>query len=108
MPSTPTIARPELSEIEQRVCDVAAACLDRPRAEVTPDARIIEDLYCDSIAFLDLLFSLERAFDVSIPSRPPNAIYKSVFTRAPIRLRDLAELIYLQWGTGRPPHQTPA
>jgi sulfatase modifying factor 1 len=45
---------------------------------------------------------LEYEFDVTSPSDPPNSAYKSVFTRQPFRLSDMAELIYLQQGSGKP------
>ena len=45
---------------------------------------------------------IEEAFDITIPEQAPNPVYKSVFTRQPFRLADLAELVYLQQGTGKP------
>lgn len=46
---------------------------------------------------------MEDEFDVTIPDDPPNLAYKSVFTRDPFRLSDLAEMVYLQQGSGHPP-----
>ena len=35
--------------------------------EITKDARLMEDLGAESIDFLDLVFRLEKAFDIKIP-----------------------------------------
>ena len=91
-----------LIEIEQQVCDVASEQLAIRRSEVSPSSRIIQDLNCDSLDLVDLIMEIEERFNVCIPDKPPNAVYKSVFTRQPFRLSDLAELVYLQRGTGTP------
>jgi len=91
-----------LEEIEQRVCDIAAEQLGLKRATVTPNARIIEDLHCDSLDLIELMMAMEDSFLVTLPTSPPNSIYKAVFVRSPIRLADFAELIYLQQGRGGP------
>ena len=91
-----------LPEIEQRVCDVTSEQLGIPRADVRLSSRLIEDLGCDSLDLVELLMELEDEFDITIPNEPPNLVYKSVFTRTPFCVSDLAELAYLQQGTGRP------
>jgi acyl carrier protein len=35
--------------------------------EVTPEARLVGDLGAESIDFLDIVFRLEKAFDIKIP-----------------------------------------
>lgn len=45
---------------------------------------------------------LEDEFHVTIPTEPTNPVGKSVFTRQPFRLSDLAEIVYLQQGSGKP------
>lgn len=92
----------DLATIEQRVCDIAAEKLCIPRNEVHRGSRLIEDLHCDSLDLIELMMAIEEEFSVSIPTTPPNAVYKSVFTRPSFRLRDLAEVVYLQEGTGAP------
>ena len=94
--------RLELSVIEQRVCDVASRQLEIPRDEVEPRSRLIDDLQCDSLDLLELIMQLEDEFLVTIPDDPKNPVGKSVFTRHPFRLSDLAEIVYLQQGTGKP------
>lgn len=91
-----------LDEIEARVCDIAATVLLLDRAKVTPADRLIEDLNIDSLDLVDLFHRIENAFEITLPTRPPCPIYKAVFTRQPFRLADLAEMVYLQRGTGRP------
>ena len=94
--------RLNLSEIERRVCDIASDNLSIPRHEVLPSSRLIEDLHCDSLDLIELMMSLEDSFSVAISNDPPNSVYKAVFTRQPFRLSDLAEIVYLQHGTGKP------
>lgn len=94
--------RRTLAEIEQRVLDVTAEHLAIPRHQLAPHLSIVEDLRCDSLDFVELIMSVEDEFQVSIPAEGPNPIYKSVFTRQPFCLSDLAELVYMQQGAGRP------
>ncbi|HET6252155.1 MAG TPA: SUMF1/EgtB/PvdO family nonheme iron enzyme [Tepidisphaeraceae bacterium] len=90
-----------LTTIESRVCDIAAEQMGIRRAELHPNLRLIEDLHCDSLDMVELIMEIEDEFDVTIPDQPQDMVYKSVFTREPFRLRDLAELVYLQLGTGK-------
>jgi sulfatase modifying factor 1 len=94
--------RLRILEIERRVCDIVSTQLRIPRNQVSPTDRLIEDLHCDSVELMDLFMELEDAFDVILTNQAPNPVYKAVFTRQPFRLCDLAELIYLQQGTGVP------
>lgn len=92
----------DLDIIEQRVCDVASRQLDIPRNEVRPESRLIEDLRCDSLDAVELIMALEDEFLVTIPNDSLNPVGKSVFARQPFRISDLAEIVYLQQGTGMP------
>ncbi|MCB9924933.1 MAG: SUMF1/EgtB/PvdO family nonheme iron enzyme [Planctomycetaceae bacterium] len=94
--------RLELSVVEQRVCDVVSEQLGIPRDEVLPSSRLIEDLRCDSLDLVELIMELEDEFHVTIPNKPTNPVGKSVFIRQPFRLSDLAEIVYLQQGSGKP------
>ncbi|HEY2587956.1 MAG TPA: SUMF1/EgtB/PvdO family nonheme iron enzyme [Tepidisphaeraceae bacterium] len=111
-------ARLTLQQIESRVCDIAAEQLGLRRTDVHPGLRVIQDLHCDSLEIIELILSVEDAFDVALPDDPPNMAYKSVFTRDPFRLSDLAELVHLQqgcrrvkragwWGNKAPPPASP-
>jgi sulfatase modifying factor 1 len=92
----------QLADVERRVCDIAASQLGIPRPQITPAARLLEDLHCDSLALIELMLELEEAFDVTLADAPQCPIGKAVFIRQPFRLSDMAELIYLQQGTGTP------
>ena len=94
--------RLELTVVEQCVCDVASEQLGIERDKVLPSSRLIEDLHCDSLDMVDLMMELEDEFLVTIPNEPTNPVGKSVFTRQPFRLSDLAEIVYLQQGSGKP------
>lgn len=98
-------SRLDLSVVEQRVCDVASEQLGIRREAVLPASRLIEDLRCDSLDLVELIMELEDEFLVTIPNEPTNPVGKSVFTRRPFRLRDLAEVVYLQQGSGKPDRQ---
>ncbi len=96
------VTRLRLADVEQRVCDIAAEQLGICRARLTPDDRLIEDLRCDSLDLIDFFMALEDGFAVTLPAEAPTPVYKAVFTRQPFRLADLAEMVYLQQGTGTP------
>lgn len=95
-------SRLELGIVEQRVCDIASEQLCIPRDEVRPSSRLIEDLRCDSLDLVELIMSLEDEFLVTLPNVPTNSFGKSIFTRQPFRLSDLAEIVYIQQGSGKP------
>jgi formylglycine-generating enzyme len=97
-----TEAHLQLAEVQQRVCDITSEQLGIARNTISPRDRLIEDLRCDSLDLVELFMELEEAFRVTLPSDPPNSAYKAVFTRQPFRLSDIAELVYLQQGTGTP------
>lgn len=88
-----------LADIEEQICDICSEQLGIRRDQVRPDSRLIEDLNCDSLDLVELIMEMEEFFGVALPDQPPNPAYKSVFTRNPFRLKDLAELVYLQRGT---------
>src|SRR6516165_9959580 len=92
--------RLRLDEVERRVCDIASEQLGIPRHRISPSDRIIEDLNCDSLDLVELLMEVEEAFGITLPEDSANPVYKTVYTRQPFRLSDLAELAYLQQGTG--------
>src|SRR6476646_6942177 len=94
--------RLRLAEVEGRVCDIASEQLGIPRPRVSPGDRIVEDLRIDSLDLVELFMEVEEAFGVTLPDDTPNPVFKAVFARQPFRLADLAELVYLQQGTGTP------
>jgi acyl carrier protein len=95
-----------LSDIETRVCDIIAEQLGLKRRDVHPQLRLIQDLNLDSLELVELVMTLEDAFGVDLPNPSTNSPYKIVFTRSEFRLRDIAELVYLQQSLGRGERRT--
>ncbi len=58
---------PSSEEIYARVRDVLVDALGLEDDEVTPEATLIGDLGAESIDFLDIVFRLEKEFDIKIP-----------------------------------------
>jgi len=54
-------------EIFQKVQEVLIDALGADDDEVTPEATLMGDLGAESIDFLDIVFRLEKAFDVKVP-----------------------------------------
>ena len=54
-------------EIFQKVKDVLVEALSVDEEEVTPEATLTGDLGAESIDFLDIVFRLEKAFNIKIP-----------------------------------------
>jgi acyl carrier protein len=57
----------EVARVYPQVAEIVADALGVVRARIRPDVSLIEELDAESIDFLDLVFRLERAFDVKIP-----------------------------------------
>lgn len=58
---------PSQDEIFSTVQEVLVDALGVDDDEVTPEATLIGDLGAESIDFLDIVFRLEKAFDIKIP-----------------------------------------
>jgi acyl carrier protein len=56
-------AQPNVSEV---VCQIVAEALGRPVADVRLDSNLMDDLGAESLDFLDIVFKLERRFNVQI------------------------------------------
>ncbi|HPZ83342.1 MAG TPA: acyl carrier protein, partial [Thermogutta sp.] len=54
-------------EIYQKVREVLMDALAVDEEEVRPDATLVGDLGAESIDFLDIVFKLEKAFNIKIP-----------------------------------------
>ncbi|WP_153558262.1 acyl carrier protein [Roseimaritima sediminicola] len=54
-------------EIFQKVREALEDALGVDEDEVTPDATLVGDLGAESIDFLDIVFKLEKSFDIQIP-----------------------------------------
>ncbi len=58
---------PSREEILAQVTDVMVDALGVDPEEVTMDAALVSDLGAESIDFLDIVFRLEKAFNIKIP-----------------------------------------
>ncbi len=61
------ISKDQIEEIFPKVADIVADALGCDEDEVKLDSSLINDLDAESIDFLDIVFRLEREFDVKIP-----------------------------------------
>lgn len=53
-------------EIEQRVKDILADKMDVDARQITPEARLVDDLGMDSLAAIEVVFALKEAFQIDI------------------------------------------
>ena len=53
--------------LELKVRNIVAEQLGVDLAEVTPDARILDDLGADSLDVVEMVMSIEEAFDIEVP-----------------------------------------
>jgi len=60
------VQMPSQSEIFEKVRTVLTEALGVDEEEVTPEATLVGDLGAESIDFLDIVFRLEKAFDIKI------------------------------------------
>lgn len=58
---------PTQEEIFEKVRTALVDALGVDEDEVTPEATMVGDLGAESIDFLDIVFRLEKAFDIKIP-----------------------------------------
>ena len=58
----------DLSPIGRRIQDALAAFLRRDPSTITPEQNLREDLGLDSLMTFELLYELEKAFDLEIPN----------------------------------------
>lgn len=55
--------------LEIKVRNIVAEQLGVDVAEVKPDARILDDLGADSLDVVEMVMSLEEAFDIEVPDQ---------------------------------------
>ena len=58
---------PTKDEILEKIKTALVDALGVDEDEVTPDATLVGDLGAESIDFLDIVFRLEKAFEIKIP-----------------------------------------
>jgi acyl carrier protein len=57
----------DITSVYPQVVDIVADVLAIEKTDITPESSLINDLGAESIDFLDLVFRLERGFNVKIP-----------------------------------------
>ena len=67
MENSTNVSKQEIMDVFPKVAPTIADALARDPREITLESRLIEDLGAESIDFLDLVFRLERLFEVQIP-----------------------------------------
>jgi acyl carrier protein len=55
--------------LEIKVRNILAEQLGVDPSEVTPDARILDDLGADSLDVVEMVMSIEEAFDIEVPDQ---------------------------------------
>jgi acyl carrier protein len=71
---------PPLWELEERVITVACNHLQIRRDEVMPNSRIVEDLGCDSLDFVELIMAIEEEFAVTLSDEEAPKVFTSSAT----------------------------
>jgi acyl carrier protein len=62
------------AEIEQKVKDIIIEQLGVDAAQVTPEAKFVEDLGADSLDTVELVMALEESFSLEIPDEEAEKI----------------------------------
>jgi acyl carrier protein len=62
------------SELAGRICTIVADHLGVDVREVTPEANILDDLGADSLDVVELVMSLEDAFDIQVDDEEVEAM----------------------------------
>lgn len=93
------VQRLDLHEVEVRVVALVSKQLAVQPSLVTLTSRLVEDLGCDSLEFVELIMEVEDTFDFDLDRDGYSG--KTFFTRIPFRVSDLVEIVYLFQGTGR-------
>ena len=55
------------NDLSERIQSIVSDQLGVERAEVTKDASILDDLGADSLDVVELVMTLEEAFDIEVP-----------------------------------------
>lgn len=55
-------------EIFRKIQETLSGALGIEESEIRPQASLVRDLGAESIDFIDIIFRLEKAFDIKIPS----------------------------------------
>ena len=64
----------ERSEIAERIIEIVAEKMDKPKDEITEEKSFINDLGADSLDTVELMMDIEDEFDLSIPEEEAQKI----------------------------------
>ena len=71
-------------EVFSKIQQVLSSALGVEKDEIRPEASLVRDLGAESIDFIDIIFRLEKTFDIKIPSGelfPGNILNDENFVR---------------------------
>ena len=71
--------------ITEKVCAAFVEALGLDEDEVTPESRIFDDLGAESLDLLEIVFLLERGFDIKIPRGGIESAARADMARRPTR-----------------------
>ena len=64
----------DMSEVAERIIEIVAEKLDKPKEELAPEKSFINDLGADSLDTVELMMDIEDEFDLSIPEEEAQKI----------------------------------
>ena len=63
-----------MSEIADRIIEIVAEKMDKPKEDVTVEKSFLNDLGADSLDIVELMMDIEDEFDLSIPEEEAQKI----------------------------------
>jgi acyl carrier protein len=63
-----------MSETAQRIIEIIAEKMDKPKETISREKSFINDLGCDSLDTVELMMDIEDAFDLNIPEEDAEKI----------------------------------
>jgi len=64
----------ERSQVAERIIQIVAEKMDKPKEEISEDKSIINDLGADSLDVVEVIMDIEDEFDLSIPEEEAQKI----------------------------------
>jgi acyl carrier protein len=61
-------------EVQDRIIEIVAEKMDKPKAEITLEKSFVNDLGADSLDTVELMMDIEDEFDLSIPEEEAQKI----------------------------------
>ena len=62
------------SEVAERIIEIVAEKMDKPKEEITEEKHFVNDLGADSLDTVELMMDIEDEFDLSIPEEEAQKI----------------------------------